>query len=91
MRLLTHLATLSLIALSLAALAPTAAAVDLCWKYGICPPEAEDFVYECGADGIFVIVDYCEPQVWQCNITYMGGSPGGPLGNLRRQCYAMLA
>lgn len=73
------------------AFAPSAAAVDVCDAYGLCLPDVDDLVTECGVDALAVRVDHCEPQIETCEFTYMGGSPGGPLGNLRRECHAYLA
>lgn len=79
--------------LSLTAIAPSASAVDLCDKYGLCLPDVgpEDLISECGVDALAARVDHCQPQVETCEFTYMGGSPGGPWNNLRRECYAVLA
>lgn len=84
MRLCLLLATLSLALL----LAPAASAVDTCDKYGICVPD--DVVSECRVDGVSVIVDHCEPQVYQCDVYWSGGSPT-ILGGFHRSCYAVLA
>lgn len=83
--------TLLLAALAFSALAPTASAVDLCWKYGICTPDPTDFVSECAVDGIAVRVDHCEPQLWTCDLTYMGGGGQWPWQNFQRECVAYLA
>lgn len=76
------------------ALAPTASAVDLCDKYGLCLPPTSGILNGCHYNAIYVRGDLptqgCAPEatLYSCDVTYMGGSPDF-WGNFRFMCEPM--